>query len=167
MSYDVNLIDKIRAQAGIATRTPPWSVTAFTISNELGIMAAYADKVTGLLTDPVSKSAFAGAQTPQAQATIAGDGALTIANGSTYLTKGSAAAITLAAPTAAQAGIRITVVSGSSFAHVITATSLLLDGATGVPHTTATFAAFKGASIILEANNLLWSVVSNNHVTIS
>ena len=99
--------------------------------------------------------------------TIAGDGAITIRSGVVALTKGSAAAITLAAPTAAQAGTQITVISGSAYAHVITATGLLDDGVTGGSKNTATFAAFVGAAITLLAYNLKWVVVSKNVVTIA
>jgi hypothetical protein len=84
------------------------------------------------------------------------------------LTKGSAlSSTTLAAPTAAQDGLEMTFTSQTAFAHVITATSLINDGATGAPHTTLTFAAFAGASIVLVAQNALWNVVSNNNVVIT
>lgn len=97
-------------------------------------------------------------------ATITGDGAITIANGIVTLTKGSAAAITLAAPSS-QDGTRITVQSNSDFAHVITCPSaIILDGTTGA-NTTATFAAFKGASITLVASGVTWLVESSNLVT--
>jgi len=99
--------------------------------------------------------------------TISGDGAITIASGVVALTKGSAAAITLAAPTAAQAGTQITVIAGSAWAHVITATGLLDDGVTGGSKNTATFAAFVGSAITLLAYNLKWVVVSKNLVTVA
>lgn len=99
--------------------------------------------------------------------TIAGDGAIAIANGVVALTKGSAAAITLAAPTAAQAGTRITIVAGSAWAHVVTATGLLDDGVVGGSKNTATFAAFVGSAITLLAYNLKWVVVSKNVVTVA
>lgn len=91
--------------------------------------------------------------------TITGDGAVTISSGSVLLTKGSAAAITLAAPTAAQVGTAITIFAGSAFAHVLTATGLLNNGTTGGPHNTWTSAAFKGSSITLIAmTDLTWYV---------
>ena len=98
---------------------------------------------------------------------LAADGALTPNNSALYMvTKGSAAAITLAAPTAA--GINITVSSDSAFAHVITATSLIQDGTTGGPHSLATFSAFPGATVhFVSSPSLLWNVVSLQHVTIS
>jgi hypothetical protein len=100
-------------------------------------------------------------------ALLAADGAIPIVTGAYVITKGSAAALTLAAPTAAQAGTRLTVMAGTAFAHVITATGLLDDGITGGSKTTATFGAFVGASIELLAYNLKWIVVSKNVVTIT
>jgi hypothetical protein len=83
------------------------------------------------------------------------------------LTKGSAGAYTLAAPTAAQEGMELIITAGSAFAHVVTATGLLDDGVTGGSKNTATFAAFVGATITLMAYNLKWIVVSKNVVTVA
>lgn len=95
-------------------------------------------------------------------------GALTIVNGVATITKtGSLAAMTLAAPTADQEGTILKVVSQTAFAHTITATGLIDDGVTGGSKTTATFAAYAGASIELMASNLKWAVISKNAVTIS
>lgn len=93
--------------------------------------------------------------------------AIPIANGIVVATKGSASAFTLAAPTTAQNGTRITVTSGSAYAHVITATGLIHDGVTGGAKNTATFAAYLGASIVLVAYNGKWHVESKNAVTIA
>lgn len=97
----------------------------------------------------------------------AGDGAITIQPGVASISKGSAAAMTLAAPTAAQAGTFITITSRTAFAHVVTATSLVGDGVSGSPHTTMTFAAFIGASIMLVACNLIWNEVAAKGVTVT
>jgi predicted RecA/RadA family phage recombinase len=99
--------------------------------------------------------------------TIPGDGAITIATGIVALTKGSAAAITLAAPTAEQAGTELIITAGSAYAHVVTATGLIEDGVTGGSKGTLTFGAFNGATITLRAYNLKWTVVSKNVVTIT
>ena len=99
--------------------------------------------------------------------TLAADAAIPIGSGVVALTKGSAAAMTLAAPTADQAGTTITIIAGSAFAHVVTATGLLDDGVAGGSKNTATFAAFVGAAITLLAYNLKWVVVSKNVVTIA
>ena len=95
-------------------------------------------------------------------------GAITIQNGIAAITKSSAAAaMTLAAPTAAQEGIEITIISETAKAHTVTATSLLDNGASGSPYSTATFAAYVGANIKLKAVNLVWVVISSNNVTLS
>ncbi len=79
----------------------------------------------------------------------------------TYLlAKATALATTvLAAPSTAQNGVRLTFTSQTAAAHVITATTLLEDGLTGSPFTTATFPAFIGASMVLVAQNGLYQVV--------
>lgn len=76
------------------------------------------------------------------------------------ITKASAAAIVLVAPSKAQDGLTITFTSLTAAAHVITATTLLADAVSGSPHTTATFAAFIGATLTLKAENGLYNVVS-------
>lgn len=106
-------------------------------------------------------------QTPRINALTGADAgtlAIPIVSGTYVLTKGSAGAYTLAAPTAAQAGTFLTITNGSAYAHTITATSLVWDGTTGV-NTTITFAAFKGSTIQLVAYDLLWHVVSQNTIT--
>lgn len=95
------------------------------------------------------------------------DGALTKNTGAKLLTKGSAGAYTLAAPTADEAGARIAIVAGSAFAHVITATNLIDDGVTGGAKDTITMGAFVGASIVLIAINLKWTVESKNVATVA
>lgn len=95
------------------------------------------------------------------------DGAIAVPNKNTtiYLTKGSAGAYTLAAPTFAQNGVRLTITSQTAFAHVITATALVADGASGSPEDIITLAAFKGAGCILVADNGLWDVVAGAAAT--
>ena len=75
-----------------------------------------------------------------------------------FFAKTSAAAMTLAAPSLALNGITLTITSQTAFAHVLTATALINNGATGSPFTTVTFPAFPGASLTLEAQNGLWNV---------
>ncbi len=92
------------------------------------------------------------------------DGAITIASGIKFLTKAGVAAMTVAAPSS-QDGTRMTIISDSDNAHVVTFTGgTLLDGTTGA-NTTATFAAFKGASITVVARGTTWYVESLNAVT--
>lgn len=97
--------------------------------------------------------------------TYAADGAITIQSGVHKITKGSAAALTLAAPTAAQEGTELQIISNSAFAHVITVTAGVIQDGAGAARVTATFANVAGASLRLIAINLKWSVVANNNVT--
>ena len=95
------------------------------------------------------------------------DGAISIVDQYGVITKAGVCALTLAAPTAAQAGTKIVLTSRTANAHTITATTLLNNGGAGVPYTTATFAAKAGASICLVADNLLWNVLYATNVTLS
>lgn len=98
--------------------------------------------------------------------TYAADGAITLVSQVALLTKGSAAAMTVAAPGATKIGTRITIVSGSNFAHVITFTGGTLgDGTTGL-NTTVTMTAFIGSAITVIANTATqWVVESQNVLT--
>lgn len=95
------------------------------------------------------------------------DGAISVATQRAVMTKGSAAAMTLAAPTAAQAGVTIHLISGSAFAHVVTATGLIDDGVTGGAKNTVTLGAFVGASATLVAYNLHWVLQSKTVATVA
>lgn len=95
------------------------------------------------------------------------DGALTLAHGVVAVTKAGVCAMTLAAPSAPQNGLTMTVVSNTANAHTLTATNLIQDGVTGSPQDLATFEAFAGASITLMAYNLTWHVIAKNAVTVS
>lgn len=90
--------------------------------------------------------------------TITGDGAITIQSGTVLLTKGSAAAITLAAPSS-QDGTIITITSTTAFAHVVTVTGGMWDG-TATTNTTATFPAVQGGAITLIAFGTDWYVLN-------
>jgi hypothetical protein len=92
--------------------------------------------------------------------TLGADGAIPQPLGSVVynINKGSACLLSLAAPSLSLNGTRMVITSQTAFAHVITATTLLADAVTGSPHTTATFAAFRGATLTLVAENGLWNV---------
>jgi len=114
----------------------------------------------GTFTSPTLVSATV----TQAATAALVDGAITIASGIVAITKGSAAALTIAAPSS-QNGTRITITSTTDFAHVVTFTGgTLWDGTAGA-NTTATFAAVKGASITVVAYGAVWLVESLNAVT--
>jgi hypothetical protein len=101
---------------------------------------------------------------PEAPTVLAGDGAINIDfDSKTLLTKGSAAAVTVAAPGAGRIGRRLLIMGGSDFAHVVTFTgSTLRDGTTGAS-VTWTSAAFQGSSLMVEAiSATTWNVIANN-----
>jgi len=80
-----------------------------------------------------------------------------------FITKATAAALTLGAPRLDQDGLMLVVTSVTGVAHVVTATGLYSTGAATV--NVATFAAFKGCSMTLQAARGLWNVISSNVVT--
>lgn len=98
---------------------------------------------------------------------ISGDGAITIAPSVVTLSKGSAAAITIAAPSAAQEGTIVRVVSKTAYAHIVTFTgNILLDG-TSTTKLKATFAAYAGAGLSFVAVNQKWNLLSNTATTLA
>jgi hypothetical protein len=150
------------------------------INPDSGIAVNGVDMVDGVLVPVVVPSLKTGTDSGMRWLTLAqlsiamnrgteyaADGAIAIAPGTVFLTKGSAGAYTLAAPTAAQEGTLMTFISKSAFAHVLTATNLLDDGVTGGAKDTATFAAFVGASMVLRATNLKWVPVCKTQPTIA
>jgi hypothetical protein len=93
------------------------------------------------------------------------DGAIALTTGFHTVSKTSAAAMTVAAPTAAQDGTRLVISAGTNFAHVITFTgSTLLDGTTGA-NLTVTMTAFIGSSITVYARSGTWILESSSNVT--
>jgi len=97
----------------------------------------------------------------------AADGAITIQSGVAVLTKSTAGAYTLAAPSAAQEGTVIHIVAGTDAAHVITiASTSLLDG-TATPKGKCTTAAYIGSGISVVAVNKKWLLLSNVAATLA
>ena len=88
------------------------------------------------------------------------DGAIAVRSHTAVITKSSAAAMTLAAPT--RNGIQIQIAAGSAFAHVVTMTGLLDDGVTGGGKNTYTSAAFVGSGCTLVSYNGHWLLMSKN-----
>jgi hypothetical protein len=95
------------------------------------------------------------------------NGAIASTHGTVIITKGSAAALTLAAPVAGAPaaggndGQLLTIVSTTAFAHTVTTpASTILDG-TATAKDTYTFAAHAGGSITLLAYNGNWILVGS------
>jgi len=75
-------------------------------------------------------------------------------------------AMTLGAPSVGvDDNLSIAIFSDTLFAHTVTATNLFANAS--ALKTTATFAAFRGAGIILRAFNGVWQVLNNTAVTLS
>lgn len=98
---------------------------------------------------------------------IAGDGAITIAPGIVTLSKGSAAAITLAAPAAGDDGTVITIIAKSAYAHVVTFTGTKLNNGTNAKQLKATTAAYIGSGVSVVAMNQEWHLIGNTAATIA
>lgn len=112
--------------------------------------------ITGNVTGNVTGTLIGGQQ--DTVAVITGDGAITIAPSTVALTKGSAAAITLAAPTATtHDGYLIRVYSETAFQHVITSgvDGFNAKGSSG----TITLGGAAGDAATLVARNGHWWVI--------
>jgi len=84
--------------------------------------------------------------------------------GSMFITKGSAAALTLVAPAAGtDDGMTVTIVSTTAFAHAVTTPPGIINGA----NATLTFGAAVANLIVLRAFNGLWYVLANTGVVIT
>jgi len=96
--------------------------------------------------------------------TLTGDGAIDISLGDIFIfTKGSAAAITIAAPAAGDEGRIIWLKSGSAFAHVITVAGSGLGGS-GTSYDVLTFTNVVAANVTLRAYDQKWYMVGQ-HLT--
>ena len=137
-----------------------------------GILSAVATGLTTDLPNPSPGLIVAVKAGDPARVTLGADATLGAADlniaGTTYvIAKATAAAITLGAPTVAQDGLTLVFISATAAAHVITATGLFDDGVTGGSKNAATFAAFIGATIVIQANRGKWAVVSLKAVTVA
>lgn len=106
-----------------------------------------------------------------AQVTLGQDGALAVPtkNTNVLITKATACLFTLAAPSTDQDGLKVNITAATNAAHVLTATSLLDNGLSGSPWTTATWGALAiGGTLQLMAMNGVWAVIAAaNGVTLT
>jgi hypothetical protein len=110
--------------------------------------------ITGDLTGNASKVRLS-------TAVASADGAITVASSHVAITKGTAAALTLAMPAAADDGTMITITAETAAAHVVTAALGFNDkGSAG----TATFGGAKGDSMIIVARNQKWWALAVRNV---
>lgn len=141
------------------------------VTQKLSALSTYALSGTGTigagctltsptLTSPTITSAVANLKITE----YVSDGAIAVESGVAVLTKTSAGAYTLAAPSVA--GQLLIIVAGTSFAHVVTGTNLFWAGETGGPFNKITTAAFIGSGAICVGWGGLWLVVADQIATI-
>ncbi len=94
------------------------------------------------------------------------DAAITITSGIVMIVKGSAAALTLAAPAAGDAGKHVLIYSTTAFAHTVTQTTPGFNGGGGASDL-ATFGAAAGNCFEIVAYDAKWWVVRALNVTLS
>lgn len=128
------------------------SLTPGTYGNVVGVIDAVVSATVVVVRCEYSRTAG------QTQV-ITGDGAITIKSGTVFLTKGSAAAITLAAPTATvDDGKRLLIVSTTAQAHTVTQTTPGINNGSTASDV-GTFGAAIGNSIELVAYQGAWFTV--------
>lgn len=98
-------------------------------------------------------------------AVASANGALTIAEGMVAITKSGVCALTLAAPAAAQNGLRMTIVATTAHAHTVTHTDPGFNGA-GTSGDVATFGGAVGDSMEIVAYGGKWHVITLRNVTL-
>jgi hypothetical protein len=97
----------------------------------------------------------------------AADGAIAIKHGATVvITKGSAAALTIADPATADNGCRMTIISTTAFAHTVTRTTTGFNNA-GASGDVATFGAAAGNGMTIVAYGAKWYVENTLGVTLA
>lgn len=147
--------DGVGGRVSLVTETGTQTLTNKTLTTPTISSPTISGTIGGTPTIPVR----------QPQTVYAEDGAIAIATHTAVLTKAGVNAMTLAAPAADDNGVRVTVISATNNAHTVTVpTDKGHDGTTGV-NELFTFAAFAGASMVLEAYEQAWYVVSLNAVT--
>lgn len=129
-----------------------------------------APATTGLLSDLPNYPLGQAAQTDptgQTIVTASVDGALAIPTQDTLILvqKAGVCAMTLAAPTTAQDGLEVTILSATANAHTVTYTAGFYGDTTSSD--VATFAAKVGASMTIKAQGGKWGIVALANVTLA
>lgn len=123
-----------------------------------------ANKAIDVLT--VGTLTVTGATVP-AFAVASGDGAITAKSGVVFITKGSAAALTIADPTATtDDGKRLTVISTTAFAHTVSNAAGSGFNAGGAATDVGTYGGAKGDNFEFVAYQGKWYAVSLRNVTL-
>jgi hypothetical protein len=101
---------------------------------------------------------------PRRVQVVSADGAITIADGVVFITKATAAAITIADPPAGMDGAVLTIVSKTAAAHTVTYTAGFGGGTTS--RDVATFGGAISDGMVIVAHDGVWYVSSTRNVTL-
>jgi hypothetical protein len=95
------------------------------------------------------------------------DGAISVKNGTVFITKGSAAALTLADPTATtDDGCELHFIAVTAFAHTVSNAAGSGFNSGGAAKDVATFGGARGDSLTLEAYQGAWYARSSTNITL-
>lgn len=137
----------------------------------VGAHVALAPVTFGLAADlpnPPAGAVLAGLDTNALQS-ISADGAIDVSalvkKTTVVVTKATAAALTLAAPSKAQDGLEVTILSATAAAHTVTYTAGFYGDTTASD--VATFAAKAGASMTIVARGGTWGIQALANVTLA
>ena len=122
-----------------------------TVDHTLAVTSGITGNVTGALIAPV--------------AAAPADAGIALTMGFVFITKSTAAALTLAAPAVADNGKQLSIISTTAAAHTVTQASAGFNGA-GASGDVATFGAAIGNSITLVAYDQKWWVINLTGVTL-
>lgn len=104
---------------------------------------------------------------PQPYEIASGDGAIGIVHGTVYITKATAAALTLADPATTANGATLTIVATTAAAHTVSNAAGSGFNGGGAGADVATFTAAAGNNLVLTAYNGVWYVVNNVNGTLA
>lgn len=141
-----SIANRVATTLALDTASPPYAIVGFGLINKNGVLGAYIGNAGGLVTRRNTVAAAA-------------DGAIAPVDGAVFITKGTAAALTLASPVSGtDDGVRIEIVSTTAAAHTVTCTAGFGGGTTA--RDVATFGGAINDSMIIEAYQGLWYLVS-------
>lgn len=120
------------------------------------------------LYDQFAQPSFTAGEFSEPFSVFSADGAIVQKSGLVVITKGSAAALTLADPTAGtDDGKRLTIISGTAFAHTVSNAAGSGFNAGGAGSDVGTFGAAIGNGLALRAYGGKWLVERNTGVTLA
>lgn len=139
MNY-ARVANLVQSTINLSPGLPSYAIISFGLVSSAGVIAAYVNPTTGVLTIPgalnvAGATTYSGATTFTGAVTFSGgivpasqvisaDGAITIKSGVVTITKGTAAVITLAAPTVTTDDFKsLKIESTTAAAHTVTNTS--------------------------------------------